>query len=42
MTLPIVSIVTDDRYFNDDKIGIYVEGTYSDKQSLVSNKNRTN
>ena len=28
LTLPVVSIVTDDRYLNDPKIGIYVEGTY--------------
>ncbi|MBP5569971.1 MAG: CotH kinase family protein [Prevotella sp.] len=27
-TLPVVSIVTDDRYLNDPKIGIYVDGTY--------------
>ena len=30
MTLPVVSIVTDDRYFNDSIIGIYVKGSYSD------------
>ena len=28
LTLPVVSIVTDDRYLNDPKIGIYVDGTY--------------
>ena len=28
MTLPVISIVTDDRYFNDNQIGIYVDGTY--------------
>lgn len=27
-TIPVVSIVTDDKYFNDKKIGIYVDGTY--------------
>lgn len=32
MTLPIISIVTDDSYFNDDKIGIYVNGSYSNSQ----------
>ncbi len=29
MTLPVVSIVTDDRYFYSDDEGIYVEGSYS-------------
>lgn len=28
LTLPVVSIVTDNKYFYDNKIGIYVEGTY--------------
>lgn len=28
MTLPVISIVTDDKYLNDTKIGIYVDGTY--------------
>lgn len=28
LTLPVVSIVTDSRYFYDDKIGIYVQGSY--------------
>ena len=28
LTLPVVSIVTDDKYLNDPKIGIYVAGTY--------------
>ena len=29
VTLPVVSIVTNDKYFNDNKIGIYVKGTYN-------------
>ncbi len=29
MTLPVVSLVTNNKYFNDSKIGIYVNGTYS-------------
>lgn len=29
MTLPIVSIVTNNNYFYDNKIGIYVDGNYS-------------
>ncbi len=29
LTLPVVSIVTQDSYFYDDKEGIYVEGTYA-------------
>lgn len=29
MTLPIVSVVTDNGYFYDSKIGIYVEGSYT-------------
>jgi len=28
LTLPVVSIVTDNRYINDNRIGIYVDGTY--------------
>ncbi len=28
VTLPVISIVTDNKYFNDPKIGIYVDGTY--------------
>ena len=32
MTIPVVSIVTDERYMTDEKIGIYVEGSYSDEQ----------
>ena len=27
-TLPLISIVTNERYLNDSKIGIYVEGSY--------------
>lgn len=29
LTLPVVSIVTDNKYLNDSKIGIYTDGTYS-------------
>ncbi len=29
MTLPVVSIVTNNKYFHDPKIGIYVDGSYS-------------
>ena len=29
LTLDVISIAIDDRYLNDEKIGIYVEGTYS-------------
>ena len=29
VTLPVVSVVTDQRYFSDSKIGIYVEGRYA-------------
>lgn len=29
LTLPVVSIVTDDKYFYDSKLGIYVDGNYS-------------
>ena len=32
MTLPVISIVTDKKYFNDKKIGIYVNGTYSNSK----------
>ena len=32
LTLPVISLVTDPRYLYDDKIGIYVEGTYSEEQ----------
>lgn len=32
LTLAVISIVTDDRYLNDEKIGILVDGTYSTKQ----------
>ena len=28
LTLPVISIATDDKYLNDPKIGIYVDGTY--------------
>ena len=28
-TLPVISLMTDDKYLNDDKIGIYVDGTYN-------------
>ncbi len=28
LTLPVISIVTDSKYLNDPKIGIYVEGSY--------------
>lgn len=28
VTLPVISIMTDDKYLNDPKIGIYVEGSY--------------
>ena len=28
LTLPVVSLVTDDKYLNDSKIGIYVSGNY--------------
>lgn len=28
VTLPVISIVTDNRYLNDEKIGIYVDGSY--------------
>ena len=34
LTLPVISIMTDDKYLNDSKIGIYVEGDYqSDKKN---------
>ena len=29
LSLPVVSIVTDDKYFSDSKLGIYVNGSYS-------------
>ena len=29
LTLSVISLITDDRYLNNDTIGIYVEGTYS-------------
>ena len=29
LTLPVISIVTDKKYFYDSKIGIYVDGSYS-------------
>ena len=29
LTLPVVSLVTDNKYFDDSKIGIYVDGSYS-------------
>lgn len=32
VTLPVISIVTDNRYFYDNKIGIYVDGNYSSQQ----------
>lgn len=32
-TIPIVSIVTDRKYFYDNKIGIYVKGTYKSGES---------
>ncbi|MGN0280980.1 MAG: CotH kinase family protein [Prevotella sp.] len=32
VTLPVISIVTDSKYFYDDKMGIYVDGTYSSQQ----------
>lgn len=28
LTLPVISIVTDDKYLNDSKLGIYVDGNY--------------
>lgn len=34
VTLPVISIMTDDKYLNDSKIGIYVDGDYqSDKKN---------
>lgn len=36
VTLPVVSIVTDDKYFYDDKIGIYVKGTYKSGKNNYS------
>ncbi|MBR5688406.1 MAG: CotH kinase family protein [Prevotella sp.] len=32
ITLPVISIATDDKYLNDPKIGIYVDGNYSTQQ----------
>ncbi len=32
MTLPVVSIVTNSKYFTDSKIGIYVDGSYSNSR----------
>ena len=29
VTLPVISIATNDKYFYDNKVGIYVDGTYS-------------
>ncbi len=41
LTLSVVSIVTDNKYLNDDKIGIYVDGTYqSDKRNYEFNWRR--
>ena len=31
-TIPIISLVTDSKFFYDDKLGIYVDGTYSKSQ----------
>lgn len=39
VTLPVISIVTKDSYFNDNKIGIYVAGTYD--TSTTDENNRT-
>ncbi len=34
LTLPVVSIITDNQYLNDEKIGIYVDGSYqNDKKN---------
>ena len=33
MTLPVVSIVTNNKYFNDSKIGIYVTGSYNSSKA---------
>lgn len=32
MTLPVISIVTDNKYFFDNKFGIYVDGTYNNSK----------
>ena len=32
LTLTVVSIITDNKYLNDAKIGIYVDGTYSNEK----------
>ena len=36
VTLPVVSIVTDDKYFYDNKIGIYVKGSYKSGKNNYS------
>lgn len=36
LTLPVVSIVTDDRYLNDSIIGIYVKGSYQNGKNNYS------
>ena len=41
LTLPVVSIVTDKKYLNDKKIGIYTEGSYqADKKNYEFNWRR--
>ena len=35
-TLPVISIVTDNKYLNDNKIGIYVAGNYKNGQKNYS------
>lgn len=42
VTLPVVSIVTNRNYFYDDKIGIYVEGTYSDHKDKDNKRDSLN
>lgn len=32
LTLPVVSIITDDKYLNDAQIGIFADGTYSSEK----------
>ncbi len=32
VTLPVISIATNEKYFYDNKLGIYVDGTYSTKK----------
>jgi len=39
LTLSVVSIITDNMYLNDAKIGIYVEGTYGNNASNNYKKN---